>query len=684
MSPSIDAGRTCATAGGERIQDRQPSGANRSSAADARARAIRCFDAGDYPGAAKLLVALVPLVSGGPADVVLLRLCGMALVRSGEAVEGLPYLARSRELAPGEAPSALWHGIGLHAAGRYTEAASALGTASRLAAADPAPLIHLSRALLKLGQPHAALDAARRAVSLAPLLLDAEHAVRLSTLAMLQADDATPAALAEAWLALGRICLRLDKVMDARAALVEALGQQTPHSEAEAELALVEHLCGQPLAATARLRAVLDRDPSCSVARLHLASRLLLDGDAAPALALLDALPPIPGPLRSHWHAYRAAALVALRRDDAARDALAQAERPPVRGLALLLSWQRLVLARRDRRPEADALADRVGSLVSRRDAGSLEQRIDAHFDLAELRSADGRHADAFDHWIRGHGLLRMAQPFSRDEHTATLAAILRGYGAQRLADGPRSAIRDPAPVFIVGLPRTGTTLLEQILSAHPMVHGAGERLAIRETLARLTDTGTVSTAAIRAAALDAPTLSAASRDYLAELHALAPDAARVVDKMPDNVFQLGFIATLLPGARIICCTRDLRDVGASIFGHRFLGYHPYAHDLADLGWYMARQKRLLAHWRSSLPSPMLMLDHAEWIGDFDGTLRRVLAFLDLPYDPACARFFEQDRRVGTASRAQVRRPINDSGVGRWKRYAEQLAPMLRELPPTE
>ncbi len=644
-------------------------------------RATSCFEAGDYPGAARLLV---PLLADYPADAVLLRLCGMALVRSGRATEGLPYLAQARNLAPGEALAALWHGIGLHAAGRYAEAASALEAAGGLAADDPAPPIHLSRALLKLRQPHAALRAARRAASLAPLLLDAEHAVRLSALAVLQADDAAIlAALAEAWLALGRICLRLDKVMDARAAFVEALGQRPTHSEAEAELALVEHLCGQPLAATARLRAVLERDPGCLVARLHLASRLLLDGDAGPALALLDASPlPPDGPLRSHWHAHRAAALVALGRDEAAHAAIAQAERPPVRELGLPLSWQRLVLARRARRPEAAALEDLVGGLVSRRDAGSLEQRIDAHFDLAELQRAEGRHAEAFEHWVRGHRLLRAAQPFSRDEHAAALAAITRGYDARRLADGPRSATLDPAPVFIVGLPRTGTTLLEQILSAHPMVHGAGERMAVRETLVRLTGTWAAADAASRAAALDAPTLTSASHLYLAELHALAPEAARVVDKMPDNAFQLGLIATLLPGARIICCTRDLRDVGASIFGHRFIGHHPYAHDLADLGWYMANHARLIEHWRASLPpSMLLLLDHGEWLADFDATLRRVLDFLGLPYDSACERYHEQDRRIASASRAQVRRPINAAGVGRWRDHAEQLAPMLRELP---
>ena len=643
-------------------------------------RAIACFKAADYRTAAGLLV---PVLAGELPDPVLLRMCGLALVRIGAPGEGVPYLDRACRLAPRDPLAALWHGIGLHAAGRHLEAATALQSATVLAPADPAPLIHLSRTLLKLDRPEEAGRCARQAATLAPSLAEAAYAVCLADLALLQASgDAEPAVLATAWLALGRACLALDKVADARTAFSEAVAVQPQHPEAEAELALVDHLCGQPLAAAARLRAVLARDSGCLLARVHLASRLLLDGEAASALALLEAASPSPGePLRPYWQAHRAQALVALGRDDAAHRAVADAQRVPVRELDLLLTWQRCLLARRARRLEAGALADRLAELAQRRGTGTLEQRIDARFDLAELEEAEGRRDAAFEHWRHGHALLRLAQPFSRDDHDAYLAAIVRSFDAGRLAGGARADAPDPAPVFIVGLPRTGTTLLEQILGAHRMVHGAGERLAVRETLARLTGTSHAAEAMARAAALDAPELTTASRRYLAELHALAPGAARVLDKMPDNVFQLGFIATLLPGARVICCTRDLRDVGASIFRHRFLGHHPYAHDLADLGWYMARQQRLLAHWRASLPSPMLMLDHGEWIADFDATLRRVLAFLELPYDPACERFFEQDRRVGTASRAQVRRPINADGIGRWRRYGAQLAPMLRELP---
>jgi hypothetical protein len=137
-----------------------------------------------------------------------------------------------------------------------------------------------------------------------------------------------------------------------------------------------------------------------------------------------------------------------------------------------------------------------------------------------------------------------------------------------------------------------------------------------------------------------ADTLTREADKLLVELHTLAPDARRIIDKMPDNARHLGFIATLLPGARIIHCTRDPRDVGLSIYQLRFFGYHPYAHDLSDLGWTIGVHTRLMAHWREVLPLPVLEVALSDWVEDFAGTLMRVLTFLDLPYDPACERFY--------------------------------------------
>jgi hypothetical protein len=183
-----------------------------------------------------------------------------------------------------------------------------------------------------------------------------------------------------------------------------------------------------------------------------------------------------------------------------------------------------------------------------------------------------------------------------------------------------------------------------------------------------------------RIAALDGAALDAAAEKYLTELHALAPGAQRIVDKMPGNYHLLGLIALLFPAARIIHCQRDPRDIGLSIFTFRFFGYHPYAHDLGDLGWYIAEHDRLMAHWRDALPNPILPIHLGDWPADFDGTLRRLLAFLDLPYDPACAKFHEVERDVHTVSRSQVREPVHRRGLGRWRGYSAQLVPLVEAL----
>ena len=177
---------------------------------------------------------------------------------------------------------------------------------------------------------------------------------------------------------------------------------------------------------------------------------------------------------------------------------------------------------------------------------------------------------------------------------------------------------------------------------------------------------------------MDADTLTTEAEAFLTELHALAPVARVILDKMPDNARYLGFIATLLPGARIIHCQRDPRDIGLSIFQIRFFGYHPYAHDLADLGWAIGQHERLMAHWRAVLPQAILDIALTDWVADFDATLAKLLRFLDLPHDPACEAFYRHPRRVRTASAEQVRAPVNARGIGRWRRYAGELAPMLR------
>lgn len=243
-----------------------------------------------------------------------------------------------------------------------------------------------------------------------------------------------------------------------------------------------------------------------------------------------------------------------------------------------------------------------------------------------------------------------------------------------------RARNQDQTPVFIVGMPRSGTTLIEQILSAHADVYGAGERPALGQVFAEFGGADETVAAVKRIAALDGKVLDTRAERYLTELHSLDPTVTRIVDKMPGNFRHLGLMALLLPGARVIACDRDPRDIGLSIFTYRFYGVHAYANDLSDLGWYIGQQRRLMAHWRTALPNPMMTVRLQDLVEDFPGTLRNLLDFLGLPYDAGCERFHEVRRRVRTVSRDQVREKINARGLGRWRVYEHHLGRLIASL----
>jgi tetratricopeptide (TPR) repeat protein len=474
-------------------------------------------------------------------------------------------------------------------------------------------------------------------------------------------------------------------VEDAKAAFASALKAQPHHAAATANLAAMLRLTGRYEDSETLLRDALARDPRAAAARLNIVAQYLQQERPADALALLNAVdPPVDDPLAARfWHLQRAMALAVLGWPDKAQMALAEFDAlgPTPAELKPLRLWRDAMIAVADNR-EADARAIIRAMAAAIDEMGPnavLEHKIMAHYEVAKFSSRVGEDREAFAHWQAGHALLRKLQPFSRDAIRAYDDAAIAAFTPNRFAVGPRASNSDPAPVFIVGMPRSGTTLAEQILAAHPQVLGAGERPALGRLAWRLGGGATPGSIA-RIAALDAGTLDAEAEAYLQELHALAPAKARIVDKMPGNYSYVWLIALLFPKAKIIHCVRDPRDIGLSIFTFRFHGEHGYAHELADLGWMIGEQNRLMTYWKTALPLPILPLRLDEWVNDFDATLNRVLAFVDLPYDPACVRFHEQESRVLTVSHAQVRQPINARGLGRWRRFAQYLAPLTDEL----
>jgi len=239
-------------------------------------------------------------------------------------------------------------------------------------------------------------------------------------------------------------------------------------------------------------------------------------------------------------------------------------------------------------------------------------------------------------------------------------------------------------PVFIVGMPRSGTTLTEQILAAHPEVHGGGE-LALMEQLTRFAEeiSPTRDEFPISVLKLTKFGVELVGRRYMDAL-SKHPDypVKRITNKMPHNFEFLGLIALALPGAKIIHCRRNPLDTCVSCWTKNFNDAHSYNRSLSDLGRYYAGYYELMEHWRQVLPMPILDIDYEDYTTDLEGTARKLVDFIGLEWDPRCLEYYKLDRAVRTASQWQVRQPIYTSSVGRWRNYMPNVQPLIDAMGP--
>lgn len=505
------------------------------------------------------------------------------------------------------------------------------------------------------------------------------------------------------WIEIGELCRQAGDLGGAESALTRAIDMAPDEARARVILAALLREAGRPAEAVDQLQVACDMEP-LEPRAAHLMGLMHLDqglvrgarewlsraraagADSAELDADLGLAAQAAGDLEEAESCYR----LALAREPGHTRALrgmarlARIRRRPTEGLAFLeslggelqngglLSELGGLLAAAGRSSEAiDLLEARLPELATD------EDRMEVDFRLSELYDAAGDCGAAMTCLVRAN---RQKQSEFDPAHYASLVdRLLAVFGPDAFARTPAASHGDERPVFIVGMPRSGTSLVEQILASHREIHGAGE----------LPDLGLLALSTARGGAeypesvvgLAPEEVERLAAGYRARLDEIAPDARRVTDKMWQNFEFLGFGALLFPRARVIHCTRDPLDTGLSCYFQHFYGTGvAFAYDLSHIGAYYRQYRRIMGHWQDILPLPILEVSYERLVADAEGESRRMVDFCGLSWDPSCLRFFETERVIGTASHDQVRRPIYRTSVGRHRRYRRWLEPLARSL----
>ncbi len=656
------------------------------------------------------------LITARPSNPDAHNILGVALNALGRRDEGLASLRRAAKLAPRAASIHANLGEVLRQNGDLDEAAQALERSIELSANNAQALNNLGIVHYERKQFDEAVRYYRLALEVRPSMAEASNnlgnALRMSgdlEGAMRAYQDALTERerYPEAYNNLGTLLQQDRKFEEAEHAFRKAIGQSPHYVEAHNNLAslhfgqkrdtdalriLADALKFAPknpqtLLLTARVqtrrnnytaaeqaaRMALAEKPD-SPETLTLLGQILHETDRYDeAIEKLEKAVEI-SPNNAEALNFYGVALKSVGRLDEARETILKALSLNASMLGAYANLNDLVDFSKD-----DDLFNKMDAIYQAAPNKEAEGLLPLHFAYAKALDDRGEHARALDHYVTGGRMKRSQLSYDEAETFAFFDGIREAFPKERFEDRPFAGNLDDRPVFIVGMPRSGSTLVEQIVSSHPGIYGAGEVKYLSRALGQLRDR--FPSLPKYPAMMDRITpaqMGIVARNYVNSIANGAGDARRITDKLLTNYFFVGMIHLLFPNARIIHTLRDPVDTCLSGFTKLFKDDMPHSYDLGELGRYYGKYRELMQHWEAVLPPGVLQtVVYEDVVADTEKEARALIAFLGLEWNDKCVDFHKSDRPVKTASVAQVRQPIYNTAVKRWKKYGEGLQPLV-------
>jgi tetratricopeptide (TPR) repeat protein len=620
---------------------------NDSASSRAWQRAVAALRAGDASTAEQLCRRALYQDKDNPQ---LLNLLGAALIQLRRPDAAEEHLRRVVQLAPATVAAHEGLAEALLQQGKAGEALKSLEIARRLEPGRSSVLVKLGGLYTALGNHDSALAMYRSLVDRSPSNVDAlrllaDAACRVGLLRDAETVLVRAATLApqraEVWMELGRVQLQHDRFERAEHSLREALRHAPRAATAHAQLGSILVAAGQHETAIPAFEQALELDARNAEALKGLAHALSTLGQLDRAIAMYrKCIEHHPDDGAAYW------------------------------GLASLKAY-------RFGPDEIEAMRRQLAS-------GKLppEAFTNLQFALATALEAEREYDAAFEHFRKGNASMRSGIQYDSSAMARIDAELIQVFDAAFLRQHGGAGNPDPAPIFIVGIPRSGSTLIEQILASHSLVEGTHELPELNRMVNAMGRDG--SGKAYPALLLDAGAgrFRELGTEYLERTQRFRTDARHFTDKMSNNFRHVGLISLMLPNAKIINARRHPLDSCVSSYKMLFSRGQKFSYDLRELGEYYLQYQRLMDHWHAVLPGLVLDVDYEQLVGDVEGQVRRILDFCALPWEEECLAFHRTDRAVRTASSEQVRQPLYTTGVHRWRDYERHIGPLIDLLQP--